>query len=685
MRIRPGTAAAVLLLASSVSSAQDVRQQLGVDPRVDYASLSRIGPWDDRNYQLTREDLALLADNEHELTEGIPAFYRVQLRRQYPDLLRTGKVQYPRSALPRFLIEYTGFRIDGYYYRATRREDGRWRVLRDVAVAKDDEGGVVRSLEGEVRITSPTGAAESSIEASPVNSDIVVAGSNGPGSGQKMHYSTDGGESWSQSSALPLGGTCCDPTIAWSSDGSLVYTATLGGNANYIYRSSDGGRTWNDFGADPRREVGFGGFVDKEFLHSDISPTSPFRDNLYLTWHESNIMRFAVSSDFGNTWQQQSFSSQSSQRGIGSDITTDAAGNVYYFWPAFNSRSILLRKSTDGGASFGPTETIANTQGSFTFPVPSMETRAVFIYVSADTDRTGGPFDGSIYAAWTDSTGPTSNNANNNHARIQVGYSRDGGNSWSTVTPHPTVDQNEVDRWHQWLTVDPEGRVHLIFYDTTGDPSRTSVNLYYTFSEDGAQSWSPLERLTSASSPNISDGFEFGDYNGLSATLDGVIASFTDNRNEGGGGGNSVDIYAAGKSFDDGGVEPGTGIGATSVGVSNVFALCLNVVTRQRVIIRGLNGEDTFDCTEAGFAASAGETAVLLARGSATCDTAGGECEIGAELTGISGNTANCRNNTTGQTVVVPLGGGTTLDCTAAGLTAAQGEQIQLQVNGPAE
>ncbi|MEM8931662.1 MAG: hypothetical protein AAGE94_10820, partial [Acidobacteriota bacterium] len=38
-----------------------IQQARGVDATLDYASLYRFGPWDDRNYQLTAEDLELLA------------------------------------------------------------------------------------------------------------------------------------------------------------------------------------------------------------------------------------------------------------------------------------------------------------------------------------------------------------------------------------------------------------------------------------------------------------------------------------------------------------------------------------------------------------------------------------------------------------------------------------------------
>ncbi len=549
------------LLATAVLTpavqAQQVQQIRGVDSRVDYASLIRIGPWDDRNYQLTQEDLDLLAPNEAELRAQIPAFFRVEMRRANPDMQRTGPVQYPRSALQIFRLTQGGYLVEGKIYTKAEYREGLYEVLLQGGV--DEEEYVEKFLSGEVRITSPNGAAESAIKVNPVNTDLVVAGSNGPGTGQQMHYSTNGGDTWNSSAALPGGGTCCDPTVDWSSDGSFAYTATLGncGGAGcqiWFYRSSNGGQTWNDLsGTNSRRTLSSGSANDKEFIHVDKHGSSPFKDNIYATWHSNNVMQFARSTDSGNTWSAQSFSSASDQQGIGSDITTDKNGHVYYFWPAFNSRRILLRKSTDGGASFGSVIETSPSEASFAFPVPSMETREVFVYVSADADLSNGPFGGSLYAAWTDSTSATSSSASANHARIQVAYSRNGGSTWTVTTPHETADANNVDRWHQWLAVGADGKVHVVFYDTRRASNRASVDLFYSFSDDGAQTWSTPSRVTAQQSPNIGDSFEFGDYNGLDIVMSDLIAVFTDNRNEGGGGGESVDVYAAGIPVSGGG------------------------------------------------------------------------------------------------------------------------------------
>ena len=70
-RTRVSVTIAAMLIAScapSISHAQDIDSSRGADSTVDYESLPEIGPWDDRNYQLTAKDLEILAPNESEAT-----------------------------------------------------------------------------------------------------------------------------------------------------------------------------------------------------------------------------------------------------------------------------------------------------------------------------------------------------------------------------------------------------------------------------------------------------------------------------------------------------------------------------------------------------------------------------------------------------------------------------------------
>ena len=550
-------------LATGPATAQEIHPERGVDPKVDYAALAEIGPWDDRNYQLTAHDLNLLSPNETELgADDVPAFYRIELKKRYPQIGHDG-VFYPRATSELFRLLHKGYLVDGQYYTELRRERGRLVVA--TAPGPDRDGQAEASfpgkqLAGDVRV-SPLGGAESSIKIHPVDKNRVIAGANDDSAGQQMYISNDGGSTWTLSDPLPTsdqpgGVVCCDPTIEWSANGSLAYTATLGrppgGHLEvWFYRSSDNGSTWTDLAvpSNPdgnRREITAGQFCDKEFLHVDRSPDSPYKDNIYLTWHELGVLQFSRSTDFGDHWSTPTTISQpGSQYGIGSDITSDRYGNLYYVWPSTSERKILVARSTNGGASFSAAAMVAPTLGVYDFPIPSMASRRAFIYAAADADLTNGPFANRIYIAWTDTTAAETGDPATDHARVQVAYSGDQGLSWTVVTPHGTEDSHTVDRFHPWIAVDGTGSVHLIYYDTSPDPSRTSVRVMHQRSDNGGQSWTSPALLSSAVSPVISNTFQLGDYNGLDVVGNLALASFTDNRNEAGGNGDSVDVYAA--------------------------------------------------------------------------------------------------------------------------------------------
>ncbi len=536
-----------LTLTFSVSS-QTVDNARGIDARVDYTALKRIGPWDDRNYQLSREDLDWLSEDEQLLTDPVPAFYRVLFRQELPDTPRQGPVQYPRSLLNYFLLRFDGYLIDGQIYTDVRWNDARteYEVLQQNGRTPGElVRQQIRALTTDVLVFA---GAESAVSVHPFNPELVVAGLNG-GGGQEMRFSSDGGATWTSSPDL-TGSECCDPAMDWKSDASFVYNATLGGNQVWIYRSDDNGQTWDSLAdvtpGDDRRELSgpSGQLNDKEFIHVDRHPSSPFQDNLYVTWHQGNILQVATSSDDGNTFNIVSMSTE--PRGIGSDITTGSDGTVYHAWASTVNSEIRMNISTNGGASFSPSKLVAPTLTSFIFPIPSTDVREVFIYAAIDIDLTGGPFTDRIYVAWTDITGPESTNPVNNHARIQVAYSDDEGDNWTVTTPHATADANDVDRWHQWLKVDRNGAVHVVFYDTRQFPARDGVDMYHSVSTDGGNTWSDPDRLTTVSSPDSASGFEFGDYNGLdfSDASDDGIAIFSDNRAEGGPN-PDMDVYVA--------------------------------------------------------------------------------------------------------------------------------------------
>ncbi|MDH5409191.1 MAG: glycoside hydrolase [Gammaproteobacteria bacterium] len=504
--------------AKSIQDSAQISQLRGVDQRVDYQSLTRYGPWDDRNYGVTREDLSLIPEKDQYL-QNVPVFFKIFLRKEQPNL---GEF-YPRSALQYFQILHGGLKVNGKLYK-----EGLGIGYHPDPAEKTGSGNAAadatRAATNEVVLDLNVRGNEVSVECNPLNKLECVAGSNRSG-GQTMYYSNDGGVSWNFSQTNSS--SCCDPTVDWSSDGSKVYQADLSSTIGVRWAvSNDKGQTWG-----PMQVLTTSG-SDKEFIHVDRSATSPHVDNIYLTYHNSNVMQFARSTDMGASFSTPiAFSSE--PRGIGSDITTDAAGNIYYFYPALGGEGIRLLKSTDGGVTFGSSIQVAPLNGRFDFPIPSMETREVFIYVSADVDMSTGD----IYVTWTDeandSAGGGVGSAANNHAWIQVAKSTDQGVTW-TVLPHPhdatdLISGTPIDRFHPWLKV-ADGIVHVAYYDTRHSVNRTGVDFYYTYSTNGGANWATERRFSTETSPNLGDGQEWGDYNGLSVVLDNMIMTWTDNR-----------------------------------------------------------------------------------------------------------------------------------------------------------
>lgn len=541
--------------SSAVPSTVLIEPSRGVDSRVDYPSLIRFGPWDDRNYDLTLEDLTLLSPDEAQLDLPIPAFFRVVLRREL-DLPKAGALQYPLSAPEIFRARFGGFQVAGRFVHRLQRLDGRLRL--DLGESKTSSADVGQPAETN-RVSSPEGSAESAVAMRPGEPERLIAASNGPDfSAVWTHLSTDGGVTWLRTE-LPLDVTSADPTVAWSVDGSKAYVAALagcgqtGGCELHVYRSGDGGATWTDFEVDtpgdPRRE--FPASADKEYLHVDMHPVSPFADRVYMVWWAfNNGMQVARSADQGNSWQTLALPTA---QGIGADLTSDRAGRLFLLWHDPTLRQVQVARSDDGGASFSAPLPVADNNAAFRFELPAQGIRGVGLLLSAASDTTAGPFADSLYAAWSDTVDPPGavGGVEENHGRVVVAHSRDGGQTWQTAIPHATADSDTVDRFNPWLEVDASGHVHLTFYSTARHPDRMSVDLVHTVSVDGGVSWSAPRRLTAVASSSPGDMFQFGDYNGLAVLAGQAVATFSDNRNESGGSGDSVDIYAAGFSVGE--------------------------------------------------------------------------------------------------------------------------------------
>ncbi len=256
---------------------------------------------------------------------------------------------------------------------------------------------------------------ETAIAQNPSNPRQMVAGFNDYRRGDGTcgtAFSGNGGASWADST-MPNGftrGTAFgnvarqywqaggDPSVAWDSRGNAYYACQVfmrgpgttnnpdASSAVYVFRSTgDAGASWNFTGHPAIETFDTTGAVlnDKPYMAIDSSPTSPFRDRIYMAWTvfaaDGTAYIFAVhSDDYGQTFSSPVLVSTTSATlctntlGLptpqgtcnfnqGADPFTGPDGTLYIAYSNFNTTvtgsdnhfQVLLTKSTDGGQSFG--------------------------------------------------------------------------------------------------------------------------------------------------------------------------------------------------------------------------------------------------------------------------------------------------------------------------------------------
>jgi hypothetical protein len=394
---------------------------------------------------------------------------------------------------------------------------------------------------------------ESDIRMHPTNPQKIICASTKLSNDQPIHYSSDGGVSWGQSSLGSIVGNDIrqgDPAVDWTMDGT-AWSLTLGISVSNVYlvlrcfKSMDGGATWQYDSLVSGNQTS----VDKESLWVDHSPTSPFQDNMYAIWDNSDSGSAFLSrrQGPGGTWSDpiQLSGAETLGTAIGTDIKTNANGDLFAFWPDTTSGNLYIRKSVDGGVTFSGPVQIATTFSNYHIGVPAQDGRKVMIYISGGAYRSATA--DNVYALWTDLAGgngcsapgsePGSNVDSLCKTRIWFAQSLDGGSTWQPAVK--INDQNALnDQFFPRMVVDPmTGDIIVVYYDTIADPKRVSTDLWSQFSIDGGASWSAPEKITSAETNETTAGskmlFQYGDYIGLTGYGGKYFACWTDSRGGG--------------------------------------------------------------------------------------------------------------------------------------------------------
>jgi hypothetical protein len=490
------------------------------------------------------QELNLLRPEEAGDKIPVPGWLRVAWRKAHPEGSYTADD--PTGGYPHVLKEMHEWMVKHQDLAPT--EADVWKA------AEDDEDAVAageKSVGTDRRISGlqTIARSESDIRIDYWNPSRIIAGSNNiGGSGQQaMYWSADGGNTWGQT-FLPLTGTDqfhSDPTVDWQSTGT-AWSSTLGirgfNLVLRVYNSANGGQTWS-YNSNPSSKQKA---VDKQMKWVDHSATSPYKDSIYICWHNNNPQYVARRTAAG-AWNGpiQISGTESTGTAIGCDVRTNSAGEAFVFWPTTGNRRIIVSKSTNGGTSWGTPKVIATTFDGYDIGVPSFNSRRILIYVSGGAYKAAGV--DNVYASWTDLTGaagcitatnePGANALSTCKARIWFARSTDGGATWGApamINNQPTLN----DQFNQWLGVDETtGRLAIIYYDTVDDPIRKKTHVYYQTSTDNGATWSAAARITTGQTDETivgaDGGNQYGDYNSLSIHAGKIFPSWTDRRNNG--------------------------------------------------------------------------------------------------------------------------------------------------------
>lgn len=289
-------------------------------------------------------------------------------------------------------------------------------------------------------------------------------------------------------------------------------SATVDRASIIVYRSVDDGQTFS--AAINVSGINNNFFDDKEYLAFDKSPASTFEGNAYISYTRFTNDAAATSQillqrsvDGGLTWMAPIAITPAIGGAPfvqGSNVQVGPNGEVYVAWIEgdFTNATFRIRRSDDGGVTFGPTvnvSAIVRVPLTLAAEVPSWAFRVpTFAFLAVDTSECFGSANfARVYAVWQ-AYGTT-------NAHILLSFSDDGGATWSApirVDNSPEDTQN----FFPFVAVSPcSGTVTVIYY--TNRESSTLLDVYLAVSTNGGATFTN-SRITDVSfNPNSDTSF----------------------------------------------------------------------------------------------------------------------------------------------------------------------------------
>jgi hypothetical protein len=322
--------------------------------------------------------------------------------------------------------------------------------------------------------------------------NIVLSGFNDSGSfgvGNGQHFtgyaiSTDGGATFTDMGTLPdtANGDAGDPVMARDNVLGRDYFATLDftGATMPVFSSNDDGQTWSQ---PANAAPGFAGpFFDKQWMAVDNNPGAG-QGNIYFVGRDfgsSNGIFFTKSTDHGLTFGPSGglpivSGNNGNVQGVNIVVAPDHSISVFYLDQSTSPNRIMMRRSVDGGNTFGAAATVTSlTSGGINGDLglsPGFRT-------STFPQAAVNPVNGDIYIVYDDK-----GVAANDKADVFLRFSTNHGRTWSAAM-RVNNDNTTNDQWQPTLAVTPDGtRLGVFFYDRRNDPADNRIQRYAAFAD----------------------------------------------------------------------------------------------------------------------------------------------------------------------------------------------------------
>src|SRR6476620_1368287 len=333
-------------------------------------------------------------------------------------------------------------------------------------------------------------------------------------------YTINGGTGWIAPGVLENNVFRSDPVLNSDTAGRFFYLSLVQNFFDDLLRSIIGGQSWT--------RVGPADGGDKQWFTIDNTNSSG-HGYQYQCWStEGNNYggrQFTRSTNGGLSWMNPINIPNSPAWG---SLDVDSDGNLFIGGVNLNTGQIWCvrsRNAKNGGVV--PTfdqSTPVNLGGDIVFSEP-INPEGLVGQVFLAVDRSDTSTNNNVYMLASVQPSGFSNGSD-----VMFVRSTNGGITFSAPRRINDDPVNHA-KWHWFgtLSVAPSGRIDVVWYDTRNASNNVTSQLFYSFSTDGGNSWSPNVAVSNSFNPLIGypNQSKIGDYITVVSDGDGANIAYS--------------------------------------------------------------------------------------------------------------------------------------------------------------